>query len=108
MTMSVKRPLLPIIMRVGNYPSLEEKFWLVHGIIKTHPLIQGIHQVWTTVFFNENFVRIFFLFFLAKFLKSFFLKILPKSLSFEILRYVLDTLCKRGTERQKQKTYHVP
>ena len=26
-------------------PSLEEKFWLVHGIIKVHPLSEGLNQV---------------------------------------------------------------
>ena len=26
-------------------PSLEEKFWLVHGIIKVYPLSEGLNQV---------------------------------------------------------------
>jgi len=32
-------------IRVGNYPTLEDQFWLVHGIIKTHSLMEGISQV---------------------------------------------------------------
>ncbi|XP_023320825.1 uncharacterized protein LOC111695659 isoform X2 [Eurytemora carolleeae] len=32
-------------IRVGYYPTLEDTFWLVHGIIKTHPMQEGIRQV---------------------------------------------------------------
>jgi len=32
-------------IRVGYYHTLEEKFWLVHGIIKTHPMSEGLEQV---------------------------------------------------------------
>merc|ERR1719500_1978505 len=34
-------------IRCGFYPTTEERFWLVHGIIKTHPMIEGIHDVKT-------------------------------------------------------------
>lgn len=37
-------------IRVGYYPTTPEKFWLVHGIIKTHPLSQGLEEV-------RNFLR---------------------------------------------------
>lgn len=32
-------------IRVAYYPTTEEKFWLVHGIIKTNPLSEGLSQV---------------------------------------------------------------
>jgi len=32
-------------IRIGYYPTTEEKFWLVHGIIKAHPLKEGIQAV---------------------------------------------------------------
>merc|ERR1712136_519583 len=32
-------------IRVGYYPYTKEKFWLVHGVIETHPLEVGIKQV---------------------------------------------------------------
>merc|ERR1719153_1951739 len=34
-------------IRCGFYPTTEERFWLVHGIIKTHPMIEGIEDVKT-------------------------------------------------------------
>ena len=37
-------------IRVGYYPTTDEKFWLVHGIIKTHPLTEGLQQI-------QNFLR---------------------------------------------------
>jgi hypothetical protein len=37
--------LSPIGFRIGHYPTLEEEFWLVHGIIKTYPLHEGLDQV---------------------------------------------------------------
>jgi hypothetical protein len=37
--------LLAIGYRIGHYPTLEEEFWLVHGIIKTYPLREGLDQV---------------------------------------------------------------
>jgi len=32
-------------IRIGYYPTTDEKFWLVHGIIKAHPLKEGIQLV---------------------------------------------------------------
>jgi len=37
-------------IRVGYYPTTDEKFWLVHGIIKAHPLTIGLEQI-------QNFMR---------------------------------------------------
>ena len=34
-------------IRCGFYPTTDERFWLVHGIIKTHPMIEGIESVRT-------------------------------------------------------------
>jgi len=34
-------------IRAGFYPTTEERFWLVHGIIKTHPMMEGIEDVKT-------------------------------------------------------------
>jgi len=32
-------------IRAGFYPTTDERFWLVHGIIKTHPMMEGISDV---------------------------------------------------------------
>ena len=32
-------------IRAGFYPTTDERFWLVHGIIKTHPMMEGINDV---------------------------------------------------------------
>ena len=32
-------------VRAGFYPTTDERFWLVHGIIKTHPMMEGINDV---------------------------------------------------------------
>ena len=34
-------------VRAGFYPTTPERFWLVHGIIKTHPMAEGIEDVKT-------------------------------------------------------------
>ena len=34
-------------VRAGFYPTTEERFWLVHGIIKAHPMMEGIQDVKT-------------------------------------------------------------
>ena len=34
-------------IRAGFYPTTPERFWLVHGPIKTHPMIEGIEDVKT-------------------------------------------------------------
>jgi len=34
-------------IRIGFYPTTEERFWLVHDIIKTHPIMEGIENVKT-------------------------------------------------------------
>ena len=34
-------------IRCGFYPFTDERFWLVHAIIKTHPMIEGIEDVKT-------------------------------------------------------------
>ena len=34
-------------IRAGYYPTTPERFWLVHGIIKTHPMMEGIEDVKT-------------------------------------------------------------
>ena len=31
--------------RAGFYPYTDERFWLVHGIIKTHAMAEGIQDV---------------------------------------------------------------
>jgi len=53
-------------IRVGHYPYTEERFWLVHDIIKTHPMKEGIEDVKTflrntrevIVWENNNFVQV--------------------------------------------------
>ena len=32
-------------IRAGFYPTTDERFWLVHGIIKTHPMMEGVNDV---------------------------------------------------------------
>ena len=34
-------------IRAGFYPTTPERFWLVHGIIKTHPMAEGVEDVKT-------------------------------------------------------------
>jgi len=34
-------------IRAGFYPTTPERFWLVHGIIKAHPMMEGIEDVKT-------------------------------------------------------------
>ena len=34
-------------VRAGFYPTTPERFWLVHGIIKTHPMAEGVEDVKT-------------------------------------------------------------
>jgi len=43
-------------IRCGFYPTTEERFWLVHGIIKTHPMIEGIADVKTFLMNTQEIV----------------------------------------------------
>jgi hypothetical protein len=50
--------LSPIGFRIGHYPTLEEEFWLVHGIIKSYPLREGLDQVLLIPFYPPLWIRI--------------------------------------------------
>jgi hypothetical protein len=52
--------LSPIGYRIGHYPTLEDEFWLVHGIIKTYPLREGLDQVLFIPFLPVLWIRICF------------------------------------------------